>query len=84
MTGKTEKLTRIRADVLEAEIEKKFSEVVKIEQSRNSLKIYCNTQQQKEKLLRGGTVAGVEVLVTEPRGMRNRSVKIDTVKKAWC
>ena len=84
MTGKTEKLTRIRADVLEAEIEKKFSEVVKIEQSRNSLKIYCNTQQQKEKLLRGGTVAGIEVDVSEPWGKENRPVRKSGVKKVVC
>ena len=70
MAGKNQNLTKIRADIIEAEIIEKFSEVAKIEQSRSSLRILCKTEQQKELMLRGGSVAGVEVQVTEPRGMR--------------
>ena len=68
MAGKRQNLTRIRADFIEAEIIRKFSAVAKIEQSRHSLKILCRSQQQKKIMLRGGTVAGVEVVVTVPWG----------------
>ena len=81
MAGKNQNLTKIRTDIIEGEIIVKFSMVAKIEQSRSSLRILCKTQQQKELMLRGGSVAGVEVQVTEPRGMRSRSVRTNTVKK---
>ena len=60
MAGKNQNLTKIGADIIEAEIIQKFSAVVKVEQSRSSLRILCKTQQQKELMLRGGSVAGVE------------------------
>ena len=63
MAGKNKNMTKIRADIIEAEITEKFSAVVKIEQSRSSLRILCKTQQQKELMLRGGSVAGKEVQV---------------------
>ena len=84
MAGRSQNLTRIRADVIEAEIERKYSAVVKIEQSRHSLKILCSSEQQKELVLRGGTVAGVDVKVTVPWGKENRLVRKSGVKKVIC
>ena len=55
--------------------------MAKIQQAGKSLRIFCVTQQQKDLMLRGGIVAGVEVEVTEPRRMKERTARKRGVKK---
>ena len=85
MAGKTENLTRLRADVVEKKIAEKYSAVVKIEQAGRSLRIFCSTQQQKEQMLRGGSMAGVEIECTEPRAVRARvQARKRKIRKVSC
>ena len=66
---------RVRADRIEMEIEEKIGAVSKKEQAGRSLRIFCCTPQQKDLMLQGGAVAGVEVDVMEPRQRKEPSAR---------
>ena len=84
MTGKTANLTRLHADTIEKGIIEKFGEVKKIEQAGRSLRVFCLSSEQKEKMLQGGTVAGAEVDVTEPRRREEKPQRKKAIKKVIC
>ena len=66
--GRSSNITLIKPDLIRKDINDQFSVVKKIEKAGQSLRVICASDSQKKRLLRGNVMlAGISVVVSEPR-----------------
>jgi len=84
--GRSRNITLIKPDLIRKDINDQFSVVQKIEKAGQSLRVTCNSETQKMRLLKGNIrLADVSVSVSEPRSTvlirsQNRDIRIKQFK----
>ena len=69
VTGKNENITRANPINLKKDIDTVGGEGVRITKARESLRLACVDEEQKERIMRATTLAGHEVAYSEPRAL---------------
>jgi hypothetical protein len=70
----------MKSETIQKDVVDQFSTVNKIEEASKNLRIYCKTAQQKKLMLKGGIVAGIDVVCSEPR---TKSTAQPRTKTEW-